>query len=277
MGEYLTGGPLSSLLSDPEKRAKMSWPLLIRIAHDLALAIQYLHNQTPQLIHGKIDMGNILIVDLDVNADQVVKLTEISLMGDNCWWVDTAAYVSIIRELVDSFVAIIEDGSKSKSAVVYAHSLLDKTESESEDSYTPRVETHNVTQKDLIKGAIGAEVVYDAVSSVNFMKEFNASELSSDLLPHVRSQLPPHAVIPKIFQRILQFTGQKKLPDFDQICSLFTTYLDAEKTTELIKIQMGNFAQQMTSATVDDSPPPRRRRTAGDVYEDIGDSTCTSE
>uniref|UniRef100_A0A7S4HIC2 non-specific serine/threonine protein kinase n=1 Tax=Vannella robusta TaxID=1487602 RepID=A0A7S4HIC2_9EUKA len=278
--EYIPGGPLSSLLSDPEKKSKMSWPLLIRIAHDLALAVQYLHNQAPQIVHGNIDTSNILIVDLDVNADQVVKLTEVSLLGNHSWWVDTSAYVSIIRELVDVFVETIESG-KSTSAVDYAKTLLDNTESESEDSSIMNsvVNREKATQNQILQGALGAELVYDTVSNLNFRKVFKANlTTETDFVPHLRSHMPSAVVVPKIFQRILQFTGRKKLPDFDQICSMFTTYLNPEKTTELIKMKMGNFAQQLSNPSLEDSPPRRRRRPAGKTSEfDGGDSDCSSE
>eukprot|EP00339_Tiarina_fusa_P026457 CAMPEP_0117010676 /NCGR_PEP_ID=MMETSP0472-20121206/9352_1 /TAXON_ID=693140 ORGANISM="Tiarina fusus, Strain LIS" /NCGR_SAMPLE_ID=MMETSP0472 /ASSEMBLY_ACC=CAM_ASM_000603 /LENGTH=568 /DNA_ID=CAMNT_0004713275 /DNA_START=2189 /DNA_END=3895 /DNA_ORIENTATION=+ len=268
--EYLPGGPLSSLLTDPKKKKKMSWPLLIRIAHDLALAIQYLHNQSPQIVHGNIDTSNILIVDLDVNADQVVKLTEVSLIGDNSWWVDTSAYVSIIREFVEVFVEALESGH-STSTIDYAQTLLEITESESEDSvFSPQ--NGNVSQKQFLQGALGAELVYDTVSNLNFREGFTkdttAHTISEDIVPQIRSHMPSGVVIPKIFQRILQFTGRKKLPDFDQICSLFTTYLNPEKTTELIKMKMGNFAQQLSNP-LEDSPPRRRRRTVTDEFVDI--------
>lgn len=52
----------------------MSWPLLIRIAHDLALAIQYLHNQTPQLVHGNIEKANILVNSFFLSFFLYVKI-----------------------------------------------------------------------------------------------------------------------------------------------------------------------------------------------------------
>lgn len=90
--------------------------------------------------------------------------------------------------------------------------------------------------------------------------------METDFVPHLKSNLTQsrRVFVPKIFQRILQFTGQKKLPDFDQICSLFTTYLNPEKTTELIKMKMGNIAKQLTNTATEDSPPRRRRKKAGE-------------
>jgi len=249
VSEYLPGGTLADLINDKSNRSKLSWPILIRIAHDVALAVQYLHSQTPQLVHGDLRTDNIMIVELDVNSPQVAKLSEISLRENHAFWVDTSAYVGIIRELVEIFVEELEKGN-SQSAVDYAKSLLDcATESESDDGDSVFINPKKLrSRQQVIQGAIGAELVYDTVSTMDFFE----TEKPRDIVPNLRSHMPPRVVIPKIFQRILQFTGNQKLPDFDQICSMFTRLLHPKKTAELIQLKVDSVSRQMRA---EDSPP----------------------
>jgi len=155
----------------------------------------------------------------------------------------------IIRELVEIFVEELEKGN-SQSAVDYAKSLLDcATESESDDGDSVFINPKKLrSRQQVIQGAIGAELVYDTVSTMDFFE----TEKPRDIVPNLRSHMPPRVVIPKIFQRILQFTGNQKLPDFDQICSMFTRLLHPKKTAELIQLKVDSVSRQMRA---EDSPP----------------------
>jgi len=266
--EYFENGTLGSLFTDPEKRSRMSWPLLIRIAHDLALAMQYLHNQTPPLTHGNLSLNSIVLVELNVNADQVIKLTNVSLKGDEPLWCDTAAYVALIQELVDVFVVSVERG-ESKSIADYAEYLLEQ-KSDGED-LNFSLDAEELSQKHLLRGALGAELLYETVSDAKFLQEYSEDDPDDLLLPHLRSHITgtSRVVIPKIFQRIIQISGRKKLPDFDQICSMFTTYLDPEKTSQLITMKFDSLNAQgndpvviVEETVVDDSPPMSRRKSS---------------
>jgi len=251
--EYIPGGTLENLLQDPVKIQKLSWPLLIRIAHDVALALQYLHNCTPQLVHGCLTLQTILVVDLDVNADQVVKVNDISLLGNSSWWEDTVSYISIVRTLVETFVELLESSKCPESAENYVESILEMTESESEDIKS------EYSYKAKLMDAIGADIVLHTMSSLQFNSMLNES--NEGLVPSIRSSIPKHhVIIPKIFQRIIQMSGGHKLPDFDQICSMFTAFLNPEKTTELIRLKMGNFASQLSNDQPENSPPKRRKK-----------------
>merc|ERR1712130_974377 len=269
--EHFENGTLSSLFTVPEKKSRMSWPLLIRIAQDLALAIQYLHNQTPPLTHGNLSLDSIVLVDLNVNADQVIKLTNISLRGDDPLWRDTAAYVALIQEMVDVFIVSVEQG-ESKSIAHYAEHLLEQKSDGEDLNFMLDPEELASSQKHLLRGTLGAELLYETVSDAKFLREYSEDDPDDLLLPHLRDHITgsERVVVPKIFQRIIQISGRKKLPDFDHICSMFTTYLDPEKTSQLLSLKVdsihtGEKAPELRDSAevetiVDDSPPVPRKK-----------------
>jgi len=264
--EFFAQGTLGSLFTDPDKRSRMSWPLLIRIAQDLALAVQYLHNQTPPLTHGALTLDSIMLVDLNVNAEQVIKLSNISLRGDEPLWMDTAAYVALIQEMVDVFIVSVEQG-ESKSLAHYAEHLLEQ-KSDGED-LNFALDGEEISQKHLLRDALGAELLYETVSDAKFLREYSEDDPDDLLLPHLRDHITgsDRVVIPKIFQRIIQISGRRKMPDFDHICSMFTTYLDPEKTSQLLSMKVDSITVSEkteelrdSAEIVDDSPPVTQRK-----------------
>lgn len=166
------------------------------------------------------------IVDLDVNADQVVKVTNISLLGTKKPWEDVADYITIVKQLVETYISLENEPIETPTASAFnsADNLLESS--------------HYNSKKDKLMAAIDADFMYESVAN----SDFRGSSFFSN----------PSVKIPSIFQQIIQFSG-KKLPEIDTICAMFSTFLNPAKTTELIKMKMTNFARQL-SAPISRSP-----------------------
>ena len=63
--EYIPGGNLEQLLQDTKR--KVSLFTLMRIAKEVALGMNWLHNAKPQIIHRDLKLTNVLL-DTDLSA-----------------------------------------------------------------------------------------------------------------------------------------------------------------------------------------------------------------
>uniref|UniRef100_UPI00358E86D8 receptor-interacting serine/threonine-protein kinase 2 n=1 Tax=Myxine glutinosa TaxID=7769 RepID=UPI00358E86D8 len=59
--EYMPNGSLDALLHQPWNVPCVPWPLRIRMLHEMALAMNYLHSLTPPLLHHDLKSHNVLL------------------------------------------------------------------------------------------------------------------------------------------------------------------------------------------------------------------------
>src|SRR5262249_27391036 len=61
------------------EEAVIPWPLIIRIATDIALGMNFLHTATPPIVHNDLKSPNILLASSDYNPTVVAKVTDFGL------------------------------------------------------------------------------------------------------------------------------------------------------------------------------------------------------
>ncbi len=76
--EYVPLGDLYHYIHNPANH--MSWAFKLRIATDIALGMDFLHNAIPPIIHNDLKSPNILIVSDDVQADIVAKVADFGII-----------------------------------------------------------------------------------------------------------------------------------------------------------------------------------------------------
>ncbi|XP_035993800.1 receptor-interacting serine/threonine-protein kinase 2 isoform X3 [Fundulus heteroclitus] len=59
--EFMSNGSLDQLLHEKELYPVLAWPLRLRILHEIALGVNFLHNMTPPLLHHDLKTQNILL------------------------------------------------------------------------------------------------------------------------------------------------------------------------------------------------------------------------
>merc|ERR1712188_31175 len=72
--EYMAYGNLYDFLKD--KSNEIDWPRRIRMAHNIADAIRFLHSFAPKIIHRDLKTPNCLIADTSPDAVNIVKVTD---------------------------------------------------------------------------------------------------------------------------------------------------------------------------------------------------------
>jgi serine/threonine protein kinase len=75
--EFIPYGNLHHYLRDKTK--PLDWSLRLKIALDIAKGMYYLHDATPPFIHRDLKSPNILLVDLDPNAEVTAKIGDFGL------------------------------------------------------------------------------------------------------------------------------------------------------------------------------------------------------
>jgi GTPase SAR1 family protein len=77
--DLVAGGDLYKFLHTPSSAATLDWPLIIKMAYEIALGMRYLHSATPPILHGDLKSPNILLAGYSVHDPSVCKISDFGL------------------------------------------------------------------------------------------------------------------------------------------------------------------------------------------------------
>ena len=73
--EYVEGGDLETILHNP--KISLNWKQLIRIAREIASAVNYMHSFNPPLLHCDLRTPNILVESLSLGSGIMIKIADL--------------------------------------------------------------------------------------------------------------------------------------------------------------------------------------------------------
>jgi tRNA A-37 threonylcarbamoyl transferase component Bud32 len=77
--DLVAGGDLYKFLHTPSSAATLDWPLIIKMAYEIALGMRYLHSATPPILHGDLKSPNILLAGYSISEPSVCKISDFGL------------------------------------------------------------------------------------------------------------------------------------------------------------------------------------------------------
>jgi small GTP-binding protein len=77
--DLVRGGDLYKFLHTPTLASTLDWPLIIKMAYEIALGMRYLHSATPPILHGDLKSPNILLSGYSVHEPTLCKISDFGL------------------------------------------------------------------------------------------------------------------------------------------------------------------------------------------------------